>query len=230
MLANMDPSAKVLIIILYSIIITIIALFLYFFKIRSLKKKNKKLQGEIEELKVRNEPLKKKDSYPSISQFPSNHNNKGEDINSTFHSPDKESANSEKSNSEETVEAKNEVKSQGQEGSIPNKVSTTNPPKAKVSILFAGVYNVEKDNFYSIKGTPSDDTIYVLKVLSTNEKKAELDLYPEAEDRIKDCRDLLEGCCECYGVGNTLSIEKGSATLGIDNIWRIDKKMTIKFS
>lgn len=227
MLANIDPSAKVLIIILYSIIITIIALFLYFFKIRSLKKKNKKLQGEIEELKVRNELLKKKDSYPSISQIPSKLDSREEDVNSTFKSSDKESADSEKTNSEKTVEGKNKEKGQV---SKPNEVITARPPKAIVSKLFAGAYNVDKDNFYSIKGAPSDDTIYVLTISSTHEKIAEVDLYPEAEDRIKDCRDLLEGCCECYGVGNSLSVEKGSATLGIDNIWRIDKKMTIKFS
>ena len=230
MFTNIEQGARVLILLIYCSTITIIALFQYFFVIRRIKKKNKKLLGEIDALKANNEFIKKKVIYASNSQIPSNHNSNGEDINSTFSSPDKESVVSEKTNSEETVDAKNEVKSQDQEDSKPKEVNTASPPKAIVSKLFAGVYNVEKDNFYSIKGTPSDDTIYVLTVLSTNEKKAELDLYPEAEDRIKDCRDLLEGCCECYGVGNTLSIEKGSATLGIDNIWRIDKKMTIKFS
>lgn len=102
-------------------------------------------------------------------------------------------------------------------------------PFASVNILYAGSFNIDEDAFYSIKDAPTEKTLFILTIDKKNNLVGEVEIYPEAIDKILGCKDLLDGVCDYSGSGNVLIIEKKGKAILKDNNWRIDQKMIIKF-
>ena len=99
-------------------------------------------------------------------------------------------------------------------------------------ILYAEAYSNSKKTFYDVTTNPSDDTIYTITIDPKNSKLGELDVYPDAIEKIIDCRDYLEFYCDKVGSGNILTVtQKGLVALE-DDKWIIkdNQKLVVKFS
>ena len=104
------------------------------------------------------------------------------------------------------------------------------PPTSITRKLYAGSFNDDANTFYSVNDTPTDKTLFVLSVNVQNNAEAELDVYPEAVEKLLGCKDHLKGVCDYSGSGNILVVEEKGRVILDGNNWRIDKKAIIKFS
>lgn len=98
-----------------------------------------------------------------------------------------------------------------------------------VQKLFASACNTNTQTFYSVSEHPSEETIFVLDVDIKN-GRGKFDLHSSAIEKVKECRDFLEGACSTSGNGNHIEvIGKGSIVLS-NGEWLVEEKMQIKFS
>lgn len=95
--------------------------------------------------------------------------------------------------------------------------------------FFAGPYNNDANSFYSVNDVPIEKSLFILSVNSFNNLEAKVEIFPDAIDKILGCKDLLDGVCDYSGMGNVLIMEKKGKAILKDNEWRIEKKMIIKF-
>lgn len=102
-------------------------------------------------------------------------------------------------------------------------------PFSSVFKYYAGAFNIDGAAFYSVKDAPTEKTLFVLSASSKNDLEAEVEIYPDAIDKILGCKDLLDGVCDYSGSGSVLNVEKKGRAILKDNDWRIDQKMIIKF-
>lgn len=102
-------------------------------------------------------------------------------------------------------------------------------PFSSVFKYYAGAFNNDGAAFYSVKDAPTEKTLFVLSASSKNDLEAEVEIYPDAIDKILGCKDLLDGVCDYSGSGSVLNVEKKGRAILKDNDWRIDQKMIIKF-
>lgn len=95
--------------------------------------------------------------------------------------------------------------------------------------FYAGPYNNDANSFYSVYDVPTEKSLFILSVNSNNDLEAKVEIYPDAIDKILGCKDLLDGVCDYSGSGNVLIMERKGKAILKDIDWRIEEKIIIKF-
>ena len=96
--------------------------------------------------------------------------------------------------------------------------------------LYASSYNQSKGTFYEVSSQASEQTIFEIIISPDNPNEGVFEVYSEAYEKVVECKDFLEVCCDVEGNGQDLqTLEKGCVDFG-GGMWSVTKKLKVRFS
>lgn len=104
-------------------------------------------------------------------------------------------------------------------------------PKDVEHILYASSYDSERKQFFVIENSPSQKTIYEIYYLENKPEEGYFTIFNEAENKIVECRDHLDGASEIEGRGQRIdweNINPGRVSRK-DNNWEVISPLNVKF-
>lgn len=218
-----DPHTWILILLIYSIAIT---LFCVALKISRRRKDNNRFEKDTkEEISVKSSRNVDANLRLTLAELES----KIQELNSELTERDNENRQLKarikelEKELEENIKTNNNSEEQVEDRSQSQSAINTQRK------FFAGPYNNDANSFYSVNDVPTEKSLFILSVNSFNNLEAKVEIFPDAIDKILGCKDLLDGVCDYSGMGNVLIMEKKGKAILKDNEWKIDKKMIIKF-
>jgi len=221
---NIDPHTLLLLILsIYSIAITI---FYVALKISRRRKDNNRFEKDTkEEIPVKSSRIIDANLRLTLAELES----KIQGLNSELTERDNENRQLKARIKELEKELEENIKTNNNSEEQVEDRSQSKLTKMIVRKYYAGPYNNDANSFYSVNDVPTEKSLFILSVNSKKDLEANVEIYPDAIDKILGCKDLLDGVCDYSGIGNVLIMEKKGKAILKDNEWRIDKKMVIKF-
>ena len=104
-------------------------------------------------------------------------------------------------------------------------------PKDVEHILYASSYDSERKQFFAIENSPSQKTIYEIYYFENKPEEGYFTIFKEAENKIVECRDHLDGASEIEGRGQRIdwfNINPGRVSRK-DNNWEVISPLNVKF-
>ena len=121
-------------------------------------------------------------------------------------------------------------KRMGLKNSSLNNVPAEHPSNTPTQKLYATSYDVANDTFYEVNSQPSEQTIFEIIVSGQNPNEGIFEVYPNAQEKVAQCKDFLEYCCEIEGAGtNMQTITAGKVARRADK-WVVTSKLKIRFN
>ena len=96
-------------------------------------------------------------------------------------------------------------------------------------VLYASSYNHSEGTFYEVSKQPTDITIFEITIAPESPNKGFFEVRKEVYERVLECKDFLEYCCEVEGDGSHIeTIDKGEVAFNND-VWIVVKKLKVRF-
>ncbi len=103
------------------------------------------------------------------------------------------------------------------------------PKTMGIQEMYASSFNGDTNTFYEISKQPSDQSIFVISIDPHNSSRGTFEVYHDAYDKVIDCKDFLEYCCEVTGTGTNIeTMQYGEVELSSGK-WIVTTKLKIKF-
>lgn len=111
-----------------------------------------------------------------------------------------------------------------------NNIPSQHSTNVSTQKLYATSYDAAKDTFYEVNSQPSEQTIFEIVMSGHNQNEGSFEVYSNATEKVAECKDFLEYCCEIEGAGtNMQTIAAGKVTRRADK-WVVTSKLKIRFN
>lgn len=111
-----------------------------------------------------------------------------------------------------------------------NNAHAQHSTNASTQKLYATSYDAANETFYEVNRQPSEQTIFEIILNAQNPNEGLFEVYPNAQEKVAECKDFLEYCCDVEGSGTTMqTIAVGKVTRRSDK-WVVASKLKIRFN